>query len=193
MPLLFQSVSHGKIPFGFFNIETDMVLLNNYFFFACDMAQRMIEVAGSSSGYAERQEWEVYILEEGLIGNLMGAIIGFDLSGFIGEVYGRFPFPQEPDKFKQNPDGCTTRVVVKDIIARYTGPTRIPVHIAPDRMKIEIGEYIFSSHDFHQLLDYLWAGGFPRWKDDTRPSCFMEMKRTIENSQDALFAGLRFD
>ena len=34
MPLEFESISHGKIAFGFFNIETDMILLNHYFLFA---------------------------------------------------------------------------------------------------------------------------------------------------------------
>ena len=36
MPLEFQSISHGKIAFGFFNIETDMILLGHYFLFARD-------------------------------------------------------------------------------------------------------------------------------------------------------------
>ena len=31
MPLEFESLSHGKMAFGFFNIETDMILLNEYF------------------------------------------------------------------------------------------------------------------------------------------------------------------
>jgi len=31
MPLEFDSLSHGKIAFGFFNIETDMILLGHYF------------------------------------------------------------------------------------------------------------------------------------------------------------------
>jgi hypothetical protein len=28
MPLEFESISHGRVAFGFFNIETDMILLN---------------------------------------------------------------------------------------------------------------------------------------------------------------------
>ncbi|MBC8441147.1 MAG: hypothetical protein H8D87_15855 [Deltaproteobacteria bacterium] len=34
MPLSFTSKSHGNIAFGFFNIESDMLLLEKYFFFA---------------------------------------------------------------------------------------------------------------------------------------------------------------
>ena len=33
MPLTFDSLSHGKVAFGFFNIESDMLLLDHYFFF----------------------------------------------------------------------------------------------------------------------------------------------------------------
>ncbi len=34
MPISFPSKSHGQIPIGFFNIETDMLLLDRYFFFS---------------------------------------------------------------------------------------------------------------------------------------------------------------
>ena len=46
------------------------------------------------------------------IGNLMGAIHGIDLRGFIGAVYQLFPFPQRPEGFKQKLDGKTNRAVV---------------------------------------------------------------------------------
>ena len=63
MPLLFQSLSHGEIPFGFFNIETDMILLNNYFFFASDMADNVIRLAENDGGMSREQVWSVYILD----------------------------------------------------------------------------------------------------------------------------------
>lgn len=34
MPLAFQSLNRGRAAFGFFNIETDMLLLDNHFMFA---------------------------------------------------------------------------------------------------------------------------------------------------------------
>ena len=34
MPLAFESLSHGTVPFGFFNIDSDTLLLDRYFFFA---------------------------------------------------------------------------------------------------------------------------------------------------------------
>ncbi len=36
MPLAHRSLSHGTVVFGFFNIDTDCLLLNNVFFFATD-------------------------------------------------------------------------------------------------------------------------------------------------------------
>jgi len=36
MPLAFESLSHGTIAFGFFNIASDMLLLEHYFLFATD-------------------------------------------------------------------------------------------------------------------------------------------------------------
>jgi hypothetical protein len=32
MPLAFESISHGTIVFGFFSINADMLLLEQYFF-----------------------------------------------------------------------------------------------------------------------------------------------------------------
>lgn len=128
MPLLFQSLSHGEIPFGFFNIETDMILLNNYFFFASDMAENVIKLA-ENKGESQEQAWPVYILGEGQIGNLMGAISGVVFQGFIGEVYTHFPFPHEPERFKQNPEGYKTRGLIEEIVSRYTGLTTITVTV----------------------------------------------------------------
>ena len=36
MPLAFESLNRGTIAFGFFNIDTDLLLLQQYFLFADD-------------------------------------------------------------------------------------------------------------------------------------------------------------
>ena len=190
MPLLFQSLSHGEVPFGFFNIETDMILLNNYFFFASDMAENVIRLAGNESGMSQEQTWPVYILTEGQIGNLMGAISGVVFQGFIGEVYTHFPFPHEPEKFKQNPDGYKTRGLIEEIVNRYTGPSTIEITVDTREQRMSIGEYHFSKPGFHALLGYLWAGGYPRWKDGIRPGYILHMRQAIENSANPLFQNI---
>jgi hypothetical protein len=186
MPLLFQSLSHGEIPFGFFNIETDMILLNNNFFFASDMANNVIRLAENDGGISQEQAWLVYILDEGQIGNLMGAISGVIFQGFIGEVYTHFPFPHEPEKFKQNPEGHKTRELIEGIMNRYASLSTIKVAVDTNAQTLRIGEYHFSKPGFHALLGYLWAGGYPRWKDSVRPSYILKMREAVERSANPL-------
>lgn len=193
MPLLHRSISHGEIPFGFFNIETDMVLLNNCFLFARDIARNIIEMAGRESGESVVMNWDAYVLEEKDIGNLMAAISGIYLSGFIGEVYGHFPFPHEPKKFKQNPSGYDARELIENIIKRYTPLTKIAVLVDPKSQNIKIGEYVFDKAGFHSLILYLWAGGYPRWKDGVRPDYILDMKESIIKSGYPIFEGIIFD
>ncbi|MBP8745347.1 MAG: hypothetical protein KBH86_09500 [Syntrophorhabdus sp.] len=189
MPLLFQSLSHGEIPFGFFNIETDMILLNNYFFFASDMAENVIKLA-ENKGESQEQTWPVYILGEGQIGNLMGAISGVVFQGFIGEVYTHFPFPHEPERFKQNPEGYKTRGLIEEIVSRYTGLTTITVTVHTQEQRLYIGDYHFNKPGFHALLGYLWAGGYPKWKDGVKPSYILKMREAIERSSNPLFSDI---
>jgi len=187
MPLLFQSLSHGEIPFGFFNIETDMILLNNYFFFASDMSDNVVKLAENKGGIRQDQTWSVYILEAGQIGNLMGAISGVVFEGFIGEVYTHFPFPHEPERFKQNPEGYKTRGLIEGIVHRYAKSSLITVRNDSASQELKIGEYLFSKKGFHALFGYLWAGGYPRWKDGIRPLYILKMRETIERSVNPLF------
>jgi len=95
MPLEFDSLSHGRIAFGFFNIKTDMILLEHYFLFARDFCAQISKYAQSSVNEIYQSSWDSYLIENNLdVGNLMGAIRGIDLRGFIGEVYKLFPFPR---------------------------------------------------------------------------------------------------
>jgi len=104
MPISFSSKSHGYIPIGFFNIETDMLLLDHYFFFSKDFCEWIIESASADD--LNDDEKIVYAIQQReKIGNLAGAIHGYELTGFIGEVYKLFPFPESHAAFKQKPHG----------------------------------------------------------------------------------------
>jgi len=70
MPLQFESISHGPIAFGFFNIEKDLVLLNQYFLFAKDFCHDILQTTEDREGIDE-MTWDVYRIEESNIGNLM--------------------------------------------------------------------------------------------------------------------------
>lgn len=191
MPLLFESISHGEVSFGFFNIETDMILLNNYFFFAEDVSKHISEMASLTEDNTLVQSWETYIIEDKDMGNLMGAITGIDLRGFIGEVYSHFPFPHEPDKFKQNPDGFKTRELVEGIARKYASISNIDVSIDKNTWTITIGEYRFSKQGFHELIRYLSLGGYPRWKNGTKPGYIVRMIGMVESSKLPVFEGIK--
>ena len=190
MPLSFPSLSHGEIAFGFFNIESDMVLLNNYFLFAGDFCKHVSELAFQAPEKQLQMDWDLYILERKDIGNLTGAINGTDLRGFIGETYQLFPFPGEPHLFRQNPEGYKTREIIKTLIEKCAKPSRIAVIVDKSGHTVRIGEYEFSRDVFHKLVQYVWVGGYPLWKDGARPDYVLEMKANILRSAHPLFTGM---
>jgi len=191
MPLEFESIRHGTITFGFFNIETDMLLLNNTFFFATDFCRSISEVAQSGPGGAYESPWETYLIENPWsIGNLRGAIRGVDHRGFIGEVYRLFPFPENPQEFKQKTDGWKNRPVIEETIKKYGRRTTLLFGILPDWKEIRIGEYVFNIRSFHELLRYVWLGGYPRWNNGARPDYVLAMRSAIEQSTNSVFQNL---
>ncbi len=189
MPLEFESISHGKIAFGFFNIETDMILLNDYFLFADDFCHH-IGLSAEEQGEIYKTLWEIDRIEPEKIGNLMGAIYGIDDRGFIGEVYKLFPFPKDQKDFKQKPEGFKNRSKIEPLIQKYGKKICIPFGMDLKKDRIAIGEYIFNRTSFHELIRYIWMGGFPRWKDRVRPDYVLAMKEKIEKSKNLLFNGL---
>jgi len=186
MPLEFESLSHGRIAFGFFNIETDMILLNQYFFFAEDFCYSISRAAENTDETCETM-WKAYRIEAENIGSLMGAIHGIDHRGFIGEVYKLFPFPVRQEDFKQKPEGYQTRATIEALIQNYGERTNLSLRIGPKGNENAIGEYIFSMAFFRKLIEYVWLGGYPRWKDSVPPGYVMAMKEAIEKSCHPLF------
>jgi hypothetical protein len=191
MPLEFDSLSHGRIAFGFFNIETDMILLQYYFLFAQDICDYISKIAEAPLKETYESSRGIYLIENNAdMGNLMGAIYGIDLRGFIGEVYKIFPFPEEREKFKQNPEGFKTRRLIERLIQKYGKKTDIQFLIDPKNDKIGIGEYFFDRTSFQELIKYIWLGGFPRWKDGIRPDYVLRMRQMIEQSKYPVFEEL---
>lgn len=191
MPLEFESLSHGKIAFGFFNIETDLILLNHYFLFADNFCHYISEIAETQLEENYQSSWNIYPIEHNAnIGNLMGAIYGIDHSGFIGEIYKIFPFPKKKGEFKQNPEGFKTQTIIEELIQKYAKKTSVPFLVNQKEGKIAIGEYFFNETSFRELIEYIWVGGFPRWKDEIRPTYVLAMKEKIEQSKNPLFNGL---
>ncbi len=193
MPLAFDSLSHGSIAFGFFNIDSDMLLLDRYFFFSTDFCEHITSIVESDEEGSFKTSWQVYYIDNPEdIGDLMGAIHGIHYQGFIGELYRRFPFPERPEDFKQKPEGVKTRAIVEDMIAKYAEYIEIPFITDKEAQSVEIGVYRFSRPSFHELIKYVWRGGYPRWKDEVKPDYVLAMKREIEQKKIGLFEDIFF-
>jgi len=188
VPLEFQSLSHGRITFGFFNIDTDLILLERYFFFAHFFCNTVEKIASWKDHKVEKFVIPGYVIERfENIGNLMGAIHGIDLGGFIGAVYQLFPFPQSPEKFKQKLDGKAHRAVVENLIIQWGQPVKILVEVEAGSQRVKIAELLFGKAAFRELVAYVWRGGMPEWEDMLRPDYVRKMKDAINTSVSPIF------
>jgi hypothetical protein len=179
MPLSFPSKSHDVVAFGFFNVESDMLLLENLFFFAGDFCEAAASLAQSSEELPEVRVEGWRIAEGAAIGNLHGAIAGRDHSGFIGATYEAWPFPATTEGFKQNPEGASTREEVRGMIASFGEPESIPFRYDRRVSSASVGEYFFDRPAFDMLVAYVEQGGYPRWKDEIRPSYVTKMMERL--------------
>lgn len=190
MPLSFESENHGNIAFGYFNIESDMLLLENYFFFADSFCEWISQMASMDEAELTTLSYEVYTIDDqDDIGDLMGAIHGIKFTGFIGKLYEIFPFPSEPEAFKQNPEGYSTQKIVRNEIDKFSRQTELVISF-PKENKIKFNQYLFDISVFHELIRYVWQGGYPRFKDEIRPEYILDMKDSINKSQNDIFKGV---
>jgi hypothetical protein len=194
MPLAFESLSHGTIAFGFFNIETDLLLLDRYFFFADSFCINISNIPVLKRNDTFSTTWQAYFIDTvEKIGDLMDAINGERYIGFIGEVYRRFPFPTNPSEFKQKPQGFRNRPAIEAIVEKYGDLIEIQFKIEKAAQEVVIGDYKFSRAVFHELIRYVWRGGYPRWKNEARPSYVLDMKSKLKQSRNILFHDLALD
>jgi len=136
MPLAFESLNRGVVAFGFFNIDTDLLLLGHYFFFADEFCPSIVQLAERKGEASFETSWDVYdIPRQAGVGDLMAAIHGVRYTGFIGE-------------------------------------------------------FLFARKVFLQLVEYVWLGGYPRWRDGIRPAYVKDMKSGLEKAAGWLTEGL---
>jgi len=191
MPLAFSTLNHGTIAFGFFNIDTDLLLLEHYFLFGGDFCSYVTLIAGQSEKGSFETSWDVYSIDRREdIGDLMAAIHGIRFTGFIGEVYRRFPFPRKEEDFKQKPEGYKNTEALEKMICKDGTKRKILIRGDAENETVAVAEYLFPKGVFHQLIEYVWLGGYPRWRDGVRPDYVLEMKKTLERATGWLLRGL---
>ena len=194
MPLAFESLSHGTVAFGFFNIESDMLLLQNLFFFAPDFCGLVSDAARTAPGRAfDKSLAAVEIRERQNIGNLHGAIQGIVHEGFIGALYARYPFPERQEDFRQNPRSPCMRKEAEALARQYGKSVEITLHVEGEGREAALGHFRFDRSSFQALVNYVWRGGYPRWKDDVRPDCVLAMRKDIEASGHGIFEAMAFE
>ena len=194
MPLTFESLSHGTIAFGFFNIDSDMLLLEQHFLFGSEFCHHISEMVENVDDELFKSSWPVYTIEDRRqIGDLTGAIYGIRFIGFIGDLYRKYPFPAEPADFKQKPEGHRNQTAVRDMISAYAGQVLLPVEANHRALEVNIGAYKFSQTTFQELITYVWQGGYPRWRDSIRPDYVLDMRRKVEGCRQGLFKNMQFD
>lgn len=159
MPLAFDSLSHGRVVFGFYNVETDGLLLDRQFFFCTDFCRAVAAVA--ARGQAEMPAWLCETPEA--VGDLMGAIHGTRYAGLLGAVYRLWLFPDDPAGFRQKLSGHRNRARVEALLADHAHPCPLAVARRPGG-GVAIGAYAFSAAQFRDLLDYVRRGGYPTWE-----------------------------
>ncbi len=126
------------------------------------------------------------------LGDLMGASSAVVFTGFIGEPYKLYPFPEKSEDFHQKPEAVKNRRTVEVIIQKYAQLDNIPITISENKGTISIGEYVFNRYDFQQVILYIWHGGVPKWKDDLRPGYVEEMMKAVISSKHWLFSDVGF-
>lgn len=193
MPLAFASVSHGTVAFGFFNIASDMLLLERHFFFSTRFCDALCRLARLPEDDAAAVDLSAYVIDDPQkVGDLMGAIHGVRHTGFIGALYRRFPFPADPADFRQDPGGAGTQPVVEALVREYGRPATLSLRlrVEPGGRQAAVGAYRFERGEFVRLVDYVWQGGYPRWKGGVRPAHVERMGAVLSESRPGLFRDL---
>lgn len=185
MPLAFRSESHGTIAFGFFNIETDLLLLEQLFFFADRFCEAVVALAGADDGEARLDGWR--IADRAHLGNLHVAIAGVDLSGLIGASYRLFPFPSRPEDFKQSPDGERNQGVMEPLLDQHGSREELLLRWDRRARIVMMSELAFREEVFATLIEYVDRGGYPRWRDEARPHCVRSMMERLDALSSPLF------
>jgi len=191
VPLGFYSQSHGAVAFGFFHIETHLLLLQDRVFWCRDFCELVTDLARTKADsiFAARLAgWRMAGAKA--LGDLQGAIAGRRYVGFIGELYRRWPFPEDPGGFRQKPDGLAPPEEVAALAGRYGRPEQWEVSADPGRRELAIDSVVFDLQSAQALIDYVWRGGMPGWQRGRRPDYLLSAADTWRQSDNPFLQGM---
>lgn len=166
MPLLFNSLSHGVVSFGFYNIETDGLLLGEHFFFCTDFCAAIKALFEKPLDDAANAAFSGHVFPDPQrIGDLKGALHGSRRNGFFGEIYRMWPFSEAPEAFRQKLHCFGNREKTLALLELMATSSEIQLARKSNFQQVAIGAYHFSRREFVRLLQYVVRGGYPTWED----------------------------
>ncbi|MEW5910777.1 MAG: hypothetical protein AB1659_13315, partial [Thermodesulfobacteriota bacterium] len=107
------------------------------------------------------------------------------------DLYKRYPFPENPEEFKQKPEGLFTQAEVESVILRYGNKIKIPAGISKINHGISIGKFRFDPDHFARLILYVWEGGYPQWEKGVRPPYVLKMREALKKNKAPLSLHLK--
>ncbi|MCA1793127.1 MAG: hypothetical protein LC660_04500 [Desulfobacteraceae bacterium] len=78
---------------------------------------------------------------------------------------------------------------MQDLIAGFAEKKIVQMGF-DDRGHFRFGPYEFTQTVFHELIRYVWQGGYPRWKDGIRPAYVTAMADQTAKTNNQFFAGV---
>ena len=194
MPLLFNSLSHGAVSFGFYNIETDGLLLGQHFFFCTDFCTAIKALFEKPLDEAVNTAFSGHVFHDPQrIGDLKEAIIdGSSHTGFFGELYSMWPFSKAPGAFRQKLHCFENREQTLALLESMAASIEIQMKRKPNFQRVAIGSYHFSRGEFVRLLQYVVRGGYPTWEDHNEsqlPDQLRVLRQLLAQHEEWLMAG----
>lgn len=194
MPLGFDTINRGVIAFGFFNIESDLLLMHQHVLWCRDFCELIIDLSKTEPHKLFQswlKTWFVPTFQD--LGDLHGSIAGSSHYGLIGETYRRWPFPRDMADFKQKPAGAAPKEEVQAIVDRFTTAQELDVRADPETAVLTIGPYQFNPDQTRALADYVWRGGMPGWLNGERPDYLWEAMADWREALSPFVAGMGLD
>jgi hypothetical protein len=194
MPLGFHCLSHGAIAFGFFNIETDLLLMHQHVFWCRDFCVLVSDLAKTEPRkwfQARLNAW--FLPSQADLGDLHGSIAGRTHYGLIGETYRLWPFPRDLADFHQKSVGAAAKKEVQEMVDRFGQPQELEVVADAENVVLSLGEYQFNPTGVRALADYVWRGGMPGWLGGERPDYLWEAASVWRQAVSPFVAGLPLD
>jgi len=184
MPHEFPTVGHKTIPFGFFNVKIDLLIMQKRFFFAHDLCDAILDLAAGGEGsWTTLPCWRID--HPAMIGDLNGVLRGESHKGLYGAVYARWPLPPRRSDFRQDPDAHQTRDEVADLIEHIGMEEQLVVRWTGQ--VVTFGTVAVALPDLHAMLRHL-RDGPPPWREGRLPEYLSELLQDLEQHASPLFS-----